>query len=122
MAALKTFIGIALQFDNAGFVGQIMDQPRQSIDSDLEDELVEKREAGQPEFIPLNRCNRDSLKFIRTSLEEHLQKTDRISVNQFLSLFNVHGVDNANRLDKFMLMLRRKVGAKRDKEIQKKNQ
>lgn len=47
-------------------------------------------------FVPMNYPSRETAKFLKRQLHPNqFQITDRISLNQFLSLFNVIGVGNA---------------------------
>ena len=51
------------------------------------------------DFQAMNYPSKQTDKFIRKNLDRHMFKqTNRISLNQFLSLFNVIGVNNAKKL------------------------
>lgn len=51
-------------------------------------------------FRPMNLNNSDAEKFIRGNLDRfQFFMSDRVSITQFLSLFNVIGVGNAKKLD-----------------------
>jgi len=114
MSSLKHALSVALQFDNPGLVGQKQDY-KHFLDR-------EPDEGPEPKigFVPLNRHNKEALKYMRNNLEkDHLEVTDRVSVNQFLSLFNVHGVENANRLDRLVEVLKKRVSMKKKVEQKK---
>ena len=104
MSSLKHALSVALQFDNPGFVGDLQEKKH----------FLEREPGEGPEpkvgFVPLNRHNKEALKYMKNNLDKgHLDVTDRVSVNQFLSLFNVMGVENANRLDKLVDVLKKRV-------------
>lgn len=68
--------------------------------------------------MPLDLYNKEGETFLRIGLDQHLfQVSDRVSINQFLSLFNVFGPENGRRLDKFINILKNKVEVEKQKGI-----
>ena len=58
----------------------------------------------------MNRGNRNGEKFIRSNLDRfQFFVSDRVSITQFLSLFNVIGVKNAKILEKLIDHLKIRV-------------
>ncbi len=59
-------------------------------------------------FEPMNFRSKESAKFIQQNLNKNIFKmTNRVSINQFLSIFNIIGSENANKLDKIIHMLKK---------------
>ena len=124
-----------LQFDNAGFVEKGPHGPSQAMTKDMiiEQILSKQNSIRQSssqdldnqasfqsaviddsdlvdEFTPLNTHNKEAQRFIRANLDRfQFMITDRVSITQFLSLFNVIGVGNAKKLDKLLELLKVKV-------------
>jgi hypothetical protein len=74
------------------------------------------------EFTPLNTHNVEAHRFIRANLDRfQFMVTDRVSITQFLSLFNVIGVGNAKKLDKLLDLIKRKVQKRKQGEALKAN-
>ena len=91
-------IEIMLQFQNVGFVQQ---SEKQTTSSNKErtstrlsylDKIVDN-------FKPIDTLSIHGEKLVWQAFDKNMfQKTDRVSLNQFLSLFNVIGVSNGRKL------------------------
>ena len=58
----------------------------------------------------MNFPSKETAKFLKRQLHHNqFEITDRISLNQFLSLFNVIGVGNAKKLDKLAAYLKKEA-------------
>lgn len=123
MQHLKMFIEIMLQFDNVGWTDQgpeairTRTPPPEHRVHNLKLFPGEKPKpanglpaAIKDDFKPMNASQREATKFLRQSLDPHLfQITDRISLSQFLSLFNVMGPKLAKKLDKMVDVLKQRA-------------
>ena len=113
MSTAKAILATMLQFDNAGFTNPAAEEATQRRDLSR---------GGKPdtqrEFVPLEGPDSGAQRFLRANLDRsNLRSTDRVSLNQFLGLFNVIGVENAHRVDRLVEVLKRKVAAKQRREL-----
>lgn len=132
MPHMKLFIEIMLQFDNAGWTDQGPDVTRTRTPPPchrvhglklFEGEKAKKREPDgkalevRDDFKHMNIMYKEATKFLRQSLDAHLfQVTDRVSLSQFLSLFNVRGPKNARKLDRLVDILKERAIAYKEKQ------
>ena len=95
MRSMKDILAILCEFDNAGF------QDTGPLNTDSKD---------FDKFQLINVHNKESEQYLRKHLRgREYWKCDRVSMSQFLSLFNVIGVANAATLDKLGELLEKKL-------------
>ena len=72
-------------------------------------QFSEDHKKGEDRYKPINSRNKQTDTWIRRTLDKNQfkSKCDRVSLTQFLSLFNVCGVHNAQRLQRLAETLER---------------
>ena len=62
---------------------------------------------GKDDFQMINKHNKSAESFLRKNLPKgQLNQADRIGIGQFLSLFNVYGKENFDRMDRLTVFLK----------------